>query len=150
MFKIDYPAHNFRIKKENNKTFIFDEVRCRWVTLLPEEWIRQNFLQYLMQVKKYPKPLFAIEKIIRLGEIRKRCDIIVYKDGLPWMIVECKEMNVELKLPVLEQILRYNMAVPVKYLVVTNGVTSLAYEILNNGLLEINDLPFFIDESSIN
>ena len=143
MIKIDYPAHNFRIKKEKNKEFIFDAVRRRWVTLTPEEWIRQNFLQYLMQVKCYPKSLFAVEKMIKLGELKKRCDIIVYKNNLPWMIVECKEMNVELKLRVMEQILRYNMAVPVKYLVLTNGINNLAYRLSPNGFIEVNNLPLF-------
>lgn len=142
--KINYPKYNFRIKKENNKEFIFDEVRRSWVTLTPEEWIRQNFLQYLMQVKHYPKSLCAVEKLVKLGELRKRCDIIIYKNNLPWMIVECKEMNVELKLPVIEQILRYNMAVPVKYLVVTNGATSHAFQLSQNRLIEIDDLPVFI------
>lgn len=143
MLKIDYPEHNFRIKKEKHRELIFDEVRCRWVTLTPEEWIRQNFLQYLVQVKHYPKSLFAIEKMIRLGELKKRCDIVIYKNALPWMIVECKEMNAALALPVLEQILRYNMAVPVQYLVITNGITSLAYELLNNHISEVHDLPSF-------
>ncbi len=143
MIKIEYPAYNFRVKKERSSEFIFDEVRRRWVTLTPEEWIRQNFLQYLVQVKHYPKSLCAIEKVIKLGELRKRCDIVVYRNDLPWMIIECKEMNADLKLPVMEQILRYNIAVPVKYLVITNGVTSLAYHLAQNGLTEVNELPFF-------
>jgi hypothetical protein len=111
--------------------------------LTPEEWIRQNFLQYLMQVKKYPKSLLSVEKIIMLGELKKRCDIVVYKNNLPWMIVECKEMNIDLRLPVVEQILRYNMALPVKYLVVTNGKKTFAFELLTTGLFEINELPYF-------
>ncbi len=143
MLKVKYPEYKFRIKKEENKEFIFDEVRRRWIMLTPEEWIRQNFLQYLMQEKKYPKALLSIEKIIYLGELKKRCDIVVYKNDLPWMIVECKEMNVDLRLPVLDQILRYNIAVPVKYLVLTNGIKTLAFEISANGLTEINDLPAF-------
>lgn len=143
MLKINYPEYSFRIKKEKNKEFIFDELRRRWIMLTPEEWIRQNFLQYLIQVKNYPKSLFSIEKTINLGELKKRCDIIVYRNGLPWMIVECKEMNVDLNLPVLDQILRYNMAVPVKYLILTNGKKTLAFEISEYGLTEINDLPDF-------
>ena len=143
MIKINYPEYNFRIKKERKKELIFDKVRCRWVTLTPEEWIRQNFLQYLLQIKHYPKSLCAIEKIIKLGALKKRCDIIIYNNGLPWMIVECKEMNTNLNLPVLEQILRYNIAVPVKYLVLTNGNSSIGYHIIQNGLVEINELPLF-------
>ena len=143
MLKIEYPEHNFRIKKEKNKQLIFDPVRRRWVTLTPEEWVRQNFLQYLIQVKNYPQSLCSIEKMIKLGELKKRCDIVVYKDNLPWMIVECKEMDANLQLPVLEQILHYNMAIPVRYLVITNGRFSLAYELSLNSAVEIKDLPAF-------
>ena len=143
MLQVIYPNYNFRIKKEKNKEIIFDEVRLQWVTLTPEEWIRQNFLQYLIQVKNYPKSLFSIEKILSVGELKKRCDIIVYKNNLPWMIVECKEMNIELKVPVLEQILRYNIGVPVKYLVLTNGKKTFAFELSANGVIEIDDLPVF-------
>jgi hypothetical protein len=143
MLQINYPDYNFRIKKEKNKELIFDEVRLQWITLTPEEWIRQNFLQYLIRVKKYPKSLLSIEKIISLGELKKRCDIVVYKNNLPWMIVECKEMNTDLKVPILEQILRYNIGLPVKYLVLTNGNKTFAFELSENGLIEINELPVF-------
>jgi len=143
MLQINYPDYNFRIKKEKNKELIFDEVRLQWIILTPEEWIRQNFLQYLIRVKEYPKSLLSIEKIISLGELKKRCDIVVYKNNLPWMIVECKEMNTDLKVPVLEQILRYNIGLPVKYLVLTNGNKTFAFELSENGLIEINELPVF-------
>jgi hypothetical protein len=143
MLQINYPAYNFRIKKERDKEFIFDTVRRQWIILTPEEWIRQNFLQYLIQVKNYPPSLLSIEKIISLGELKKRCDIVVYKNQLPWMIVECKEMNIDLKLPVVEQILRYHLALPVQYLVLTNGKKTFAFEVSPNGLIEINELPIF-------
>src|SRR5690242_935319 len=143
MLQINYPDYKFRIKKENNKELIFDEVRLRWITLTPEEWIRQNFLQYLIQVKKYPKSLLSVEKIISFSELKKRCDIIIYKNDLPWMIVECIEMNIDLRFPVVEQIRRYNLALPVKYLVLTNGKKTFAFEVAANGLIEISELPVF-------
>ena len=95
MIKIEYPAYEPKIKKEADKESIFDEVRKQWVVLTPEEWVRQNFLQYLIQVKKYPASLIAVEKEILLGDIKKRFDIVVYdKNHQPLMIIECKEMSV--------------------------------------------------------
>ena len=89
MIKIDYPPYQPRIKKEDDKEFIFDEVRKKWMVLTPEEWVRQNFLQYLIQVKKYPASLIAVEKEIAVADTRKRFDIVVYnKDHQPYMIVE--------------------------------------------------------------
>ena len=143
MLQINFPHHNFRIKKETNKHFIFDEVRRRWVTLTPEEWVRQNFLQYLMQVKKYPSSLISVEKIIKVGELTKRYDIVVYNKNNPWMIIECKESNTTIDTQVIEQVMRYNMALAINYFVVTNGAESFAYEILGNAFKELNDLPQF-------
>jgi hypothetical protein len=143
MLKIVYPSYNFRIKKTPGKEFIFDEVRRRWVTLTPEEWVRQNFLQYILRVKNYPGALLSVEKLVNVGELRKRCDIVVYKDSRPWMIVECKEMNVDLNLPVLEQILRYNIGHDVQYLVITNGNNTLAFQLTADSFFEIDELPSF-------
>jgi len=141
MLKIVYPSHNFRIKKTLGKEFIFDEVRRRWVTLTPEEWVRQNFLQYLVRVKNYPGALLSVEKLVNVGELRKRCDIVVYKADRPWMIVECKEMNADLNLPVLEQILRYNIGHQVQYLVITNGNNNIAFQLTGDSFIEIDELP---------
>jgi hypothetical protein len=142
MIKINYPSYHPKIKKEEEKEFIFDETRKRWVILTPEEWVRQNFLQYLIQVKKYPASLIAIEKEIKLGDLKKRFDIVVYdKESQPWMIIECKEMKVELNKPVLDQVLRYNITMQVPYLVITNGRHCMAFQCINNDLKELEALP---------
>lgn len=121
MIGIEYPHYDFKTRLEGEKRLLFDEVRKLWVVLTPEEWVRQNFIRYLVQVKGYPTSIMAVEKMITLGELKKRCDIVVYKDAKPWMIVECKEMNVPLSENVAGQILRYNISLNVRYLVVTNG-----------------------------
>lgn len=142
MIKIEYPLYQPKIKKEDNKEFIFDEVRKRWVVLTPEEWVRQNFLQYIISVKKYPATLIAVEKEIKLGDLKKRFDIVVYdKNSRPWMIIECKEMKVELSKQVLDQVLRYNIALQVPYLVITNGSYCMAFQCIDNTLIELNALP---------
>ena len=144
MITINYPKHDFLFKKEDEKEFIFDEVRKQWLRLTPEEWVRQNFLQYLIITKKYPATLIAIEKEIKLGELKKRCDIVVYKNDKPWMIVECKEMNVVLNESTIEQILRYNMVMKVEYLVITNGTNIHAWNITDGKANELNSIPDFI------
>jgi len=141
MLQINFPEHNFRIKKEKNRHTIFDEVRRRWVALTPEEWVRQNFLQYLIQVKNYPASLISVEKIIRVGDLSKRYDIVVYKENLPWLIVECKESNTPVDVKVIEQVLRYNMALAIKYFVITNGNESFCYEISGDSFRELAALP---------
>lgn len=141
MLLLHYPEYNFRIKKESNKHLIFDEVRRRWVTLSPEEWVRQNFIQYLIQVKGYPLSLISVEKLIKVGELKKRYDIVVYRHNKPWMVVECKETNTPITSAVIEQILRYNMALAVQFLVITNGNQSFAFEVFNGSVKELEELP---------
>ena len=144
MIKIEYPPYQPKIKEESGKEFIFDEFRKRWVLLTPEEWVRQNFLQYLIQTKKYPASLIAIEKEIKLGELKKRFDIVVYdNETKPWMIVECKEMNVALDKSVLDQVLRYNISLNVPYLVITNGSYCMALQLKAGVMAEIDSLPMF-------
>ena len=141
MIKIDYPRQAFKIKTAGQKEFIFDDNRRLWVLLTPEEWVRQNFIQYLLQVKHYPSSWLSIEKEIELNGLKRRYDILVFKQSLPWMMIECKEMNVALDERVLEQILRYHIAVPVPYLVITNGSETRAWHKHDQRLLELTELP---------
>lgn len=144
MIKIEYPPYQPKIKKEGSVEFIFDEVRKKWVALTNEEWVRQNFLQYLVRVKAYPPSLIAVEKEIPLGDIKKRFDIVVYdNNSKPWMIVECKEMNVALDGSVLDQVLRYNINLQSSFLVITNGSYCFAFLNENAQLMELSELPSF-------
>lgn len=131
MIRIEYPLYNFRFKEEDGKEFIFDEIRKQWLKLTPEEWVRQNFLQYLIQTKKYPASLIAVEKEIKLGELKKRCDIVVYKNDIPWMIIECKEMNVPVNNAVAAQIFNYNQTLDVSFLIITNGNETFGLDTLS-------------------
>ena len=143
MIDIDFPAYDFKIKEERGKEIIFDSLRKQWVSLTPEEWVRQNFLQYLIQTKKYPASLIAIEREIALGDLKKRFDIVVYKEAKPWMIVECKEMKVELSESTLKQILNYNIALEVKYLVITNGKATYGLCLIGKDYKWLSEIPKF-------
>lgn len=144
MIRIEYPPFDYRIRTEAGKEWIFDELRRQWVRLTPEEWVRQNTLQYLVQVMRYPASLIAIEKEITLGEMRKRFDILVYRDARPWMIIECKEMNVPMDEPALKQILNYNIALQAAYLLITNGSFMYGFGIEKGKMEQIHELPPFL------
>lgn len=144
MIKIPFPQHSYKIKNENEKQLIFDECRKQWLILTPEEWVRQNFLRYLIQVKHYPSSLIAVEREIVLGNLKKRFDIVVFKNAKPWMIVECKEMNAELNEAVIKQILNYNISLQASYLVITNGRETFALSIDGTQHSWIEEIPEFI------
>lgn len=142
MIVINYPDPPFRIRQQNGTEEIFDPVRKKWIVLTPEEWVRQNFIQYLVAEKKYPLSLIGVEKEIQLGELKKRFDILVFNpDHQPWMMIECKAMDVKLDESVLQQVLRYNLGVPVSFIVITNGNNTMAWQKEVTGLREILQLP---------
>jgi hypothetical protein len=137
MIKIVYPDKKPAIKTEAGKELIFCIIRKRWAVITPEEWVRQNFLLYLTEVLKYPLSLIAVEKQLKLGDLKKRFDIVVYdKLAKPFMIVECKEMNVPLSEKVLHQVLRYNISLQTKVLVITNGSYCYTFEKAGDSFVE--------------
>ncbi len=142
MIKIEFSQYPFKIKNEEGKEFIFDSVRRQWVRLTPEEWVRQNFLQYLLTEKKYPFSLIAVEKEIDLHGLRKRCDILVYnRETQPWLMVECKSMEETLEEKVAMQVVRYNIAIPTDFLIITSGTYTYGFEKAKGKLKEITELP---------
>lgn len=145
MLTIDYPEQRFQVKKDAGKDFIFDTLRKKWLLLTPEEWVRQNFVQYLIQVKKYPAALIAQEKMISLGELKKRFDILVYdKDHQPWMMIECKAPAIKLDEIVLQQLLRYHLSIPTGFLVITNGEYSYGWQKKDQRLQLMQELPEWV------
>jgi hypothetical protein len=141
MIQLTYPSQRPAIKTENNREYIFCIIRKRWYIITPEEWVRQNFLNYLIYVLQYPASLIAVEKQLLIGELKKRFDIVVYKNSLPFMIIECKEMNVPLSEKTVLQVLRYNSNVQAQYIVVTNGNYCAAYFNESGKFIESTELP---------
>lgn len=142
MLHIAYPEPSFQIKESNGQHLIFDTLRKKWLVLTPEEWVRQNLVQYFIRVKGYPSTLIALEKIIRLGELKKRFDILIYDaHHKPWMMVECKAPTVKLDESVLHQLLRYHISVPAGYLIISNGDQTYGWEKRDRSLMLIERMP---------
>lgn len=144
MIMVQYPEPQFRIKVENGKRFVFDTIRKIWLHLTEEEWVRQNFLNYLISELNYPSTLIALEKEIILNDLKKRFDILVYNSlHQPWLMVECKASSVKLSEAVLQQLLRYNISIPVEYLIITNGTSTIGWKKENGELKMLKELPLF-------
>lgn len=144
MVKIIYPEKKPSIKLESGVETVFCIIRKRWVQLTPEEWVRQNFLLYLTESLAYPAALIAVEKQLKLGELTRRFDAVVFdRQSNPYMIIECKEMHVPLTEKVLQQVLRYNMMMQATYLVITNGSYCEMFKKNETGLVQVDYFPQF-------
>lgn len=123
MLALNLPPYTPKIRKADNKVYIWDFIRKKYVILTPEEWVRQNFVNYLVSEKKYPASLISNEIQIFLNNRSKRCDTVIYKNNLqPLIIVEYKAPDVQITQQVFDQIARYNIVLRVNYLIVSNGI----------------------------
>lgn len=143
MLNVKYPEKKPSVAVREGVEKIFCVSRKKWVVLTPEEWVRQNFMLYLSETLNFPLSLMAVEKQIKIGELNKRFDIVVYKDSVPFILTECKEMNVPLSTSVLQQVLNYNMGIQAQYVIVTNGNQSFAFEKSNHSFVEVHELARF-------
>jgi hypothetical protein len=120
---LQLPPYPFKITDEDGQLSIFDVIRKRKIIITPEEWVRQHFVQYLINQKKYPKTLIKLEGGHRLHGMPKRTDIVVYNpNGEKILLVECKAPSVTIDQKTFDQVARYNMAHHIKIIAVTNGL----------------------------
>ncbi len=144
MKKLNFPEYDFRIRENERKPEIFDAFRKKYVALTPEEWVRQNLLMYLVNEKRYPASLIAVEAGLKLYNRTKRTDIVVYNNkGNPLLIAECKAPEVVINQKAFDQIARYNMALKVNYMIVTNGLNHYCcfIDYQNNTIKYLKDIP---------
>lgn len=121
--KLNLPECDMRIKREGDTLRVFDPLRKRYVILTPEENVRQHFVNWLTHYLHYPAGLMGNEISITLNDTKRRCDTVVFsRTGNPLMIIEYKAPNVPVTQDVFDQIVRYNMVLRAKYLVVSNGI----------------------------
>lgn len=123
---LNFPNYQFRVKQENGNRYIFDVVRKKFITLTPEEWVRQHLISYLITDLNLPIGLIGVEVSFSFNSINHRADVVVYnRKGEPILLAECKAPNVEITNEVVDQICRYNYALNAEYLLVTNGLNHL-------------------------
>ena len=146
MLNLSFPNYEFRLKEINQKRFIFDEIRKKYIELTPEEWVRQNCVKFLINDRKFKRNLISIEKRIKLNNTIKRFDILVHDNyGNCKLLVECKAPNVKINQDSFDQILRYNQVINAEYLMITNGIINYYCKInkLQNKIEFLKNIPVY-------
>ena len=127
MKKLNLPLFEFKIKKENKNNVIFDEIRKKWIILTPEEWVRQNFIKYIIS-RDYQASHINCEKVFYINKVQKRYDIVVYNSiGEVEILVECKSSEIKINNNHFDQVMRYNIELKSKWIVLTNGLETVSY-----------------------
>ena len=133
----------FKTQTTDNKPQVFDPLRRQWVSLTPEEQVRQKMLYYLVETRKVAAGLIAVEYSIKVNKLPERADIVVFNNlGEPQMIVECKAESVPITEKVLDQAIRYYSGLKVKYLTLTNGKTMFCYKVEEGRIETLSEFPF--------
>lgn len=148
MQQLNLPSYHLKTREVDQKKEVFDIIRKKYIMLNPEEWVRQQFIQYLIHEKNYPASLISIEKGIRVLGMHKRFDAVVAgKAGEPIALIEFKSPEVKISQKTFEQIARYNMQLKVRFLIVSNGMKHYCclVDYLNKTYSFIEDIPNYAD-----
>ena len=132
MVELNLPEYEFKVKKreDGSSWVIWDRLRDRWVALTPEEWVRQHFVEWLITDKAFPAALMGNEVSLRQNGIARRCDtVIADRTGQPLVIVEYKAPSINITQKTFDQIVRYNMVLHARYLIVSNGLNHYCCQI---------------------
>lgn len=146
MWQLNLPVYNFRIKKQDDKTFIFDSQRKKYVSLTPEEWVRQHFIRFMIEGKGYPAALLAIEKQLTVNGLKKRCDAILYDANMnPCMIIEFKAPHIPITQQTFDQAAVYNSKLNVDFFMISNGLHHYCCKLdkINSRYLFFEEIPEF-------
>ena len=131
MVELNLPEYEYKVKKRDDGSWaIWDRLRERWVALTPEEWVRQHFVNWLITEKQFPAALMGNEVSLTLNGIARRCDTVVGdRTGQPLVIIEYKAPSINITQKTFDQIVRYNMVLKARYLIVSNGQEHYCCEI---------------------
>ena len=106
---------------------VFDPLRRKEVALTPEEEVRQWCIKVMSENLGVPLHMMMSEAGFKLGGKQFRADILVYdRQAHPLAVVECKRPEVEMSREVLDQAIRYNMVLNVRFMIITNGRQTFA------------------------
>lgn len=146
MYQLNLPQYQFKIKKQENRLFVFDEQRKKYVALTPEEWVRQHFIRFLIEERGYPASLLAMEYQLDWNGMKKRCDTVLFStDALPLLIIEFKAPHIPITQQVFDQVAVYNAKLNVQFFILSNGLEHYCCRIdtENTRYEYLPDIPFY-------
>lgn len=133
---LNLPESGIKLLRTDSGFVLYDIFRKKNVAYTPEEWVRQNFLLWLVNHLGYPKGLIALEANIMYNKLPKRADAVVYdRLGNARMIIECKSVNIKLSQDTFLQAASYNSGFKCQYMVITNGLSHFCCKIDSDGQL---------------
>lgn len=120
--ELNLPAIQPQLQKEGEKVYVYDRLRKKYLLLTPEEWVRQHWIQLLVEHHGFPKGLIASERGLIYNGMHRRTDLVIFDtNGLPYFLIECKAPEVEINEKVLSQAIAYNQTLNCPFIALSNG-----------------------------
>ena len=144
MIKLNFPNFNFKIKSKENRDYIFDEIRKKYIILSNEEWVRQNCVKYIISEYKYPISHINVEKTLIYNNLKKRSDILIFNNDMThFLVVECKSYKLKLNKSHISQSAMYNKIYKSKYVMISNGLDHIVckYDWNNDSFEFMKSIP---------
>ena len=142
MIKLNLPEAQLKLKREDNRMYVWDYIRLRWVILTPEEWVRQHFSHWMTEGLGYPKERMGHEISLEQNGMQRRADAVFYdQNGNPQIILEFKAPHISISQKTFNQISRYNMVMQVPLLIVSNGIQHFCMRIHGTQAEYLPEIP---------
>jgi hypothetical protein len=141
---LNLPSFDPNLIKKEGKLWIVDSIRKKSLVLTPEEWVRQHWVNFLINHLKYPKGLIALEKGIKYNQLQKRTDLVTLdRMGKPYLLIECKAPEVRISQKTMEQASVYHQEIKSEFLILSNGLEHifLWYKSEENRFVQIKNCP---------
>lgn len=148
MQSLNFPPLELKIRLHDGREEIFDPIRKKFVTLIPEEWVRQHVLAYLLLEKGVPLSLLSVEKTFKINGLTRRFDVVVFgRNAKPVMLIECKAPGIKISEHTFDQAARYNLSLKAGLFLITNGIEHYCCRIdFDNRLyVFLNEIPVFAE-----
>lgn len=146
---LNFPKAPLNLVRRSGTIYVTCLVRKKQVKLTPEEWVRQHVIYFLIEYKKAPPGLIAVEKSLIVNGLTRRFDVVVAnRKGIAKILIECKATDVQLTEETLFQLAQYNSVLASEYVMLTNGLQSLMAQINHStGVIELlEDLPILFEK----
>lgn len=140
---LNFPEYPLKLKREGQSIKIFDPIRKKWLILTPEEWVRQHVVAHFIEASGYPATSISTEAGLTVVRQKKRTDVVVYQNGKPALLAECKAPHIKLTQEVVYQALNYDLALAVRYIYLTNGLQHFLFRLTNKKWEPESQLPLY-------
>ena len=148
MQNLNFPSFDIKTRVLDGQSQVFDPIRKKYVALIPEEWVRQHVIYYLVEERKYSINLMAVEHPFTINRVKHRADIVAFDSlGRPILVVECKAPEVNIDDSTIHQVTRYNLFLRAPFIIVTNGLVHFCARIdFEKGQTTVlKQIPLFTD-----